>query len=76
MVRILKAYPDYYEECSVDLIDVRNSDKNKCCDYRLDFIQEENMYFIVSPKDIVVAKPRNMDDHIKWLIDHQKFEVL
>jgi hypothetical protein len=74
-VRIFKPYPDYYEECSVDLINVKNYDKNKCCDYRLDYIKGENIFFVVCPKDIVIAKPRNFDDHIQWLIDHQHFEV-
>jgi len=38
-------------------------------------VSEENLFYIVSPKDLVLAKPRNIDDHIKWLTDHGKYEV-
>ena len=38
-------------------------------------IVEENMYMIVSPKDVVVALQRDQDDHITWLVEHHKFEV-
>ena len=38
-------------------------------------IIEENMYFIVSPKDIVIARQRDQDDHITWLLEHEMFEV-
>eukprot|EP00899_Mesostigma_viride_P008015 jgi/Mesvir1/17214/Mv07628-RA.1 len=35
---------------------------------------EEPLYYIASPKDLVVAKPRDADDHIAWLLEHKKFE--
>ncbi len=75
VLRIIKPYADYYEECSVDSINVKDFEKNKCCDYRLDYLKDENTFFIVCPKDIAVAKPRTLDDHIDWLIERQKFEV-
>jgi hypothetical protein len=31
---------------------------------------DEPLYYIVSPKDVVVAKPRDADDHVKWLLQH------
>jgi hypothetical protein len=31
---------------------------------------DEPLYYIVSPKDIVVAKPRDAEDHISWLLQH------
>ncbi|KAJ1273441.1 hypothetical protein BS78_06G280800 [Paspalum vaginatum] len=31
---------------------------------------DEPLYYIVSPKDIVVAKPRDAEDHIAWLLQH------
>lgn len=42
----------------------------KCNDYHLDSLIEESQYFIVSPKDIVVASLYENDDRIKWLIEH------
>jgi hypothetical protein len=75
VLRIIKPFPDYYEEFSVDLINVKDYEKNKCCDYCLDYLMDENMFFIVCPKDIAVAKPRTFDDHIDWLIGRQEYEV-
>ncbi|XP_014208747.1 vacuolar protein sorting-associated protein 41 homolog [Copidosoma floridanum] len=34
----------------------------------------ENRFFIVSPKDIVVASLYDTDDRIEWLMRHEKFE--
>jgi len=31
---------------------------------------EESRFFIVSPKDVVVASPYDADDRVQWLIDH------
>ncbi|KAL5983102.1 Vacuolar protein sorting-associated protein 41 [Asimina triloba] len=30
----------------------------------------EPLYYIVSPKDVVIAKPRDAEDHISWLLQH------
>lgn len=38
-------------------------------------LPDENLYFIVSPKDVVVAKLRDQDDHISWLMEHGRYEV-
>ena len=37
---------------------------------------EENLFFIISPKDVVVSRLRDMDDHIAWLMEHERYEVL
>lgn len=31
-------------------------------------------FYITSPKDIVIARPRDIDDHIQWLVDHEDYE--
>ncbi|KAJ9598465.1 hypothetical protein L9F63_010861, partial [Diploptera punctata] len=36
---------------------------------------EENRFFIVSPKDVVVASPYDADDRVQWLIEHCKYEA-
>lgn len=43
----------------------------KVNDYHLDTLIEENQYFIVSPKDIVVATLYEHDDRVKWFIEHE-----
>lgn len=32
----------------------------------------ESLFYIISPNDIVVARPRDLDDHISWLMEKQK----
>jgi hypothetical protein len=34
----------------------------------------ENTYYIVSPRDIVMAKPRTADDHVAWLLAKGRYE--
>jgi hypothetical protein len=38
-------------------------------------LPDEGTYFIVSPKDVVVSRQRDSDDHVQWLIEHEMFEV-
>ena len=58
----------------------------KCINHRLphglsfyvvitEYLAEDGVFYIVSPKDVVVARQRDKDDHIDWLIENEKFEV-
>lgn len=35
--------------------------------------EQESLYFIVSPKDIVQARKTDVEDNIAWLVSHEKF---
>ena len=35
---------------------------------------DEPLYYIVSPKYVIIAKPRNADDHIAWLLQHNQHD--
>ncbi|KAG7267052.1 hypothetical protein CRUP_026295 [Coryphaenoides rupestris] len=61
-------------EISSDALSVRNFQDNECRDYRLEHAEGESLFYIISPKDIVVAKERDQDDHIDWLLDKKKYE--
>jgi hypothetical protein len=44
-------------------------------DYILDHLPaSEDMFYVASPKDVVVAKERDLDDHIKWLLERSRYE--
>lgn len=43
----------------------------KINDYCLDMLQDENQFFVVSPKDVVVASLLENDDLVSWLIEHR-----
>uniref|UniRef100_A0A0A1WFZ4 Vacuolar protein sorting-associated protein 41 homolog n=1 Tax=Zeugodacus cucurbitae TaxID=28588 RepID=A0A0A1WFZ4_ZEUCU len=62
------------EEICTDSLSLRGYQEYTVNDYSLGCIIEENRYFIVAPKDIVVAGLYETDDRVKWLVDHRKFE--
>ena len=35
---------------------------------------EEPLYYVVSPKDVVLARPRDLDDRVQWLLQHDRYE--
>ncbi|CBQ70724.1 related to Vacuolar assembly protein VPS41 [Sporisorium reilianum SRZ2] len=35
---------------------------------------EASQFYVVSPKDIVVSKPRDEKDHVEWLLERQRFQ--
>ena len=66
-------YQDFSIVCANSL-SLRGYKEYSCNDYHLDCLQEENRFFIVSPKDIVVASLYDADDRIEWRLNHGKFE--
>lgn len=66
-------YQDFNIICANSL-SLRGYEEYSCNDYHLDCLIEENRFFIVSPKDIVIASLYDADDRIEWLLSHGKFE--
>uniref|UniRef100_UPI00398E8932 vacuolar protein sorting-associated protein 41 homolog isoform X2 n=1 Tax=Pristiophorus japonicus TaxID=55135 RepID=UPI00398E8932 len=71
---IIHHLPDSYEEISSDALSVRGFQENECRDYSLEHSDGESLFYIISPRDIVVAKERDQDDHIEWLLGKKKYE--
>ena len=65
---------DNYRLVSTDLLSIRGHLHHKPKDYNLEYLLDDKQYFILSPKDIVLGKPRDEDDHIEWLCDHKMFD--
>ena len=63
------------ERASPDAIRVHGFEHYNPTDYRLEFVAREQMFYIVSPKDVVMAQPRNVDDNIQWLVKQKKYEL-
>ncbi|XP_023945852.1 vacuolar protein sorting-associated protein 41 homolog [Bicyclus anynana] len=61
-------------EVSTDSLNIRGYEAYSYNDYYLDMLIEENRFFIVSPKDIVIASPYDIDDRVNWLTEEGKFE--
>eukprot|EP00468_Gymnochlora_sp_CCMP2014_P004179 CAMPEP_0167747640 /NCGR_PEP_ID=MMETSP0110_2-20121227/4396_1 /TAXON_ID=629695 /ORGANISM="Gymnochlora sp., Strain CCMP2014" /LENGTH=423 /DNA_ID=CAMNT_0007632569 /DNA_START=227 /DNA_END=1495 /DNA_ORIENTATION=- len=69
--------PEKPDEVSSDSIPVRGYEQRKMSEYSLTSImgpEDEALYYIISPQDIVVARPRDWDDHLTWLINHEQYE--
>ncbi|XP_048755315.1 vacuolar protein sorting-associated protein 41 homolog isoform X2 [Ostrea edulis] len=76
---IVEPHMDYFEEISNDALSVRGFQEYKPRDYHLELlisetITDENLFYIVSPKDIIISKERDTDDHIAWLLEREDFE--
>jgi len=61
-IRVIQIHPETFEETSLDAVMIRDYERNQPCDYRLDFIGDEGLFFIIGPKDIIKAMPRSFDD--------------
>ncbi|XP_054716491.1 vacuolar protein sorting-associated protein 41 homolog isoform X2 [Uloborus diversus] len=73
-LRVLESHGESYTSILSDTLVLRGYQEYRCNDYHLESLSEEGLYFILSLKDFVVAKPRNDDDHIAWLLEHDRFK--
>jgi len=70
---IVEPLDEDFSEISTDLLSVRGFENYSPFEYHLEYLLEDKYYFVVSPKDVVVGKPRDEDDHIDWLLSHGAF---
>ncbi|XP_022905494.1 vacuolar protein sorting-associated protein 41 homolog [Onthophagus taurus] len=63
-----------YAEIYADSLSLRGYQHYKVNNYHLDVLIEENRFFIVAPKDVVVASLFDVDDRIQWLIEQSKYK--
>ncbi|SGY69838.1 BQ5605_C004g03069 [Microbotryum silenes-dioicae] len=72
------------DELSSDALSLRDYDRFQCRDYSLcrappststtNGTANEERFFVISPQDIVVARPRDEEDHVAWLIEQRLYE--
>jgi hypothetical protein len=67
---------DKGEEITADALSLPNFHLYGCSDYDLVRSQRpgEEVFFVVSPADIIVVRPRDEADHIEWLVERERFE--
>lgn len=61
------------EEISADVLALHGYEHYQANDYVLEFLMEEDMFYVMGPKDLIAARSRDEDDHIEWLLEHEKF---
>lgn len=70
-VQILETDTTSYSVLQADALRTRGYTEYKPLDYHLESLIDEILFFIVSPKDIILAKARDQDDHIQWLMERK-----
>ncbi len=64
------------EEMTADALSLANFHMYGCNDYALVRSQRpgDDVFFVASPSDVVVVRPRDQADHIEWLVERERFE--
>ena len=64
------------EELTADAVGVTDFERWGCNDYALvnPATGEEGWYVVMSPRDVVLVKPRDARDHVAWLVERRKYE--
>lgn len=66
----LQNQPKLQTSNSNQVISKFKNQTKKFVPYTLLSLHDDGIYFIVCPKDIISARPRDYDDHIDWLVQH------
>jgi vacuolar protein sorting-associated protein 41 len=67
------------EELSADALSVTGFQSWGCNDYTLaEFDQDDTGktkgYIVLSPRDVIIVRPRDRKDHIVWLVERKRYE--
>lgn len=75
------------DELAADALGVANFQSWGCNDYVLVAVDDEatdgapvaggssgRCYVVLSPKDVIVVKPRDRRDHVAWLVERERYE--
>ena len=72
------------EELTADALTITNYQHWSCNDYVLVGISSDDQqpldadkgrcYVVMSPKDLVLVKPRDRRDHVLWLVERRRYE--
>ena len=73
-IQVVEFNEEDYVDIMSDIMLLRGYENYQYADYQLEYLKEDNLYFIISPNDVVIGKPREEDDHISWLIEKKRFE--
>jgi len=70
-LHVVEAAVTSYEIVFTTVLRTRGFEKYTLLDYHMDSMIDDLLYFIVTPKDIILAKSRDQDDHVEWLMKHE-----
>ena len=64
---------DEFTLVCTDVMTISGTEGYSPKDYDIKFLIEDQHYFIVSPKEVILGKPRDTDDHIDYLLSKKRF---
>lgn len=67
------------EELTADALSLTGFQSWSCNDYVLaevdsDVSGEDRCYVVLSPRDVVIVRPRDRRDHVAWLVERKRYE--
>lgn len=65
------------EELAADALSIAGYERWGCNDYVLVDIPsdtDEPFYVVLSPRDVVIVRPRDWQDHVAWLVERKRYE--
>jgi vacuolar protein sorting-associated protein 41 len=67
------------EELAADALSISNFERWGCNDYVLveipaNVVGGASSYVVLSPKDVVLVRPRDWQDHVTWLVERKRYE--
>ncbi|KAF6213794.1 hypothetical protein GE061_011516 [Apolygus lucorum] len=75
LLQVIQPDNEGFMDLGSDLLSLRGFAKYAASDYSLECLPEEGRFVVVSPKDIVVACPYDIDDRVDWLKKHKKYQM-
>lgn len=73
VLRVVQYQESDYSEISEDILSIRGYAKYRPKHYHLGSLAEDRHVFVVSPKDVIMGKPRDADDRVEWLLSRERY---
>ena len=71
--RLLQPLQNSYEEVSKDVLGTNRYKDYLPMHYKLDCVTSGDRWYVLSPRDLVVARPREAVDSLDWMLQYHKY---
>ncbi|KAH7727966.1 Vacuolar assembly protein VPS41 [Aphelenchoides avenae] len=68
--------PVSLDQCDVvsdDTINMKNADPKFLSKFHMQGLAHDSMYFMLSPKELMLARPCSVDDRVEWFMENQLY---
>uniref|UniRef100_A0A6A7FZH2 Vacuolar protein sorting-associated protein 41 homolog n=2 Tax=Hirondellea gigas TaxID=1518452 RepID=A0A6A7FZH2_9CRUS len=74
-LRLLLPQQRTYEEMSKDILGTKRYKDYLPLHYKLECVMGDDRWYVLSPRDLVVAKPREPIDSLEWMLQYHKYPL-